>query len=123
MTQDWSKAPGAFDLPPVDGGRKAPAMKEQDGGPRAPMLVWCEECGRFVGVPGAFTGRCPACGASIHVLRCTRCGHKWFKRTQAFPRVCPECCSPYYNRERTRPREDGSMGPVTLNALNEEGDA
>ena len=33
---------------------------------------------------------------SIPMLRCHRCGHKWFLRKPMSPRVCPNCKSPYW---------------------------
>ena len=31
---------------------------------------------------------------------CERCGHEWFPRIDAEPRVCPKCKSPYWDRPR-----------------------
>ena len=33
-------------------------------------------------------------------LKCKRCGHKWFRRKIKLPLVCPNCKSPYWNKER-----------------------
>ena len=33
---------------------------------------------------------------------CTRCAHVWVPRVPQ-PRNCPNCHSPYWNRERVRP--------------------
>ena len=38
----------------------------------------------------------------ITKLRCLRCGHEWFPRTENIPKVCPNCKSPYWNVERKR---------------------
>lgn len=32
---------------------------------------------------------------------CLRCGHKWVRRMDIDPIVCPSCHSPYYSRPRT----------------------
>lgn len=32
---------------------------------------------------------------------CKRCGYKWVKRIEK-PVVCPQCRSPYWNRERNK---------------------
>jgi hypothetical protein len=29
-----------------------------------------------------------------------RCGHRWYPRIPAKPKVCPLCKSPYWDRER-----------------------
>lgn len=34
--------------------------------------------------------------------KCGRCGHDWTPKVKA-PKVCANCRSPYWNRERTRP--------------------
>jgi ribosomal protein S27AE len=38
----------------------------------------------------------------IEILRrnCLRCGHAWLIRTEQEPRACPNCHSPYWNRQR-----------------------
>lgn len=33
-------------------------------------------------------------------LSCTRCNHKWLPRSNKKPKVCPNCNSPYWNKER-----------------------
>ena len=35
-------------------------------------------------------------------LECKRCGHKWIPRTPDYPKVCPKCNSPYWNKDRIR---------------------
>jgi predicted Zn-ribbon and HTH transcriptional regulator len=35
---------------------------------------------------------------------CKRCGHTWLKRKAEDPKNCPKCKSPYWDRERTRPK-------------------
>jgi predicted nucleic acid-binding Zn-ribbon protein len=36
-------------------------------------------------------------------LRCLRCGHEWLRRSEKYPRQCPACTSPYFDREREAP--------------------
>lgn len=65
----------------------------------------CAVCGaRALIPPSAYTGSCPRCGLGYNLLMCTRCGNVWRRRGTGLPRVCPECKSPYWNRERTRVR-------------------
>ena len=33
---------------------------------------------------------------------CTRCGYQWIPRGKVKPLVCPDCNSPYWDKERTR---------------------
>ncbi len=33
------------------------------------------------------------------VLRCKRCGYRWFPRVKT-PTICPGCRSPYWNKEK-----------------------
>ena len=33
-------------------------------------------------------------------LFCRRCGHKWRVRGETAPRFCPDCNSPYWDKER-----------------------
>jgi len=35
-------------------------------------------------------------------VECCRCRHRWLRRMAAAPRWCPNCHSPYWNRERVR---------------------
>ena len=35
----------------------------------------------------------------IH-FQCTRCKHTWIPRDTKKPKVCPNCNSPYWNKER-----------------------
>jgi len=32
--------------------------------------------------------------------KCERCGHEWIPRNEAYPRVCPRCKSPYWDRPK-----------------------
>ena len=41
---------------------------------------------------------------TIEKKKCIRCGHTWFPRKEQMPVICPKCFSPYWNRERERPR-------------------
>jgi predicted Zn-ribbon and HTH transcriptional regulator len=36
--------------------------------------------------------------------RCERCEHEWVPRTDAKPKVCPRCKSPYWDRPRKKPK-------------------
>jgi DNA-directed RNA polymerase subunit RPC12/RpoP len=48
--------------------------------------------------------KCPHCGFQFDVnFICNRCGHKWTPRENGEPKVCPNCKSPYWNKERVRP--------------------
>ena len=38
----------------------------------------------------------------VDTLSCTRCHHKWIPRSIKNPKVCPNCNSPYWNKERVR---------------------
>jgi len=35
----------------------------------------------------------------ITKLRCLRCGHEWFPRSEKLPDVCGKCKSPYWNKK------------------------
>jgi putative FmdB family regulatory protein len=35
--------------------------------------------------------------------RCTRCGHEWLPRSDAAPKNCPHCKSPYWDKPRSKP--------------------
>jgi len=35
-------------------------------------------------------------------LKCKRCGHIWFPRSEDAPLRCPRCGSPYWDREKVR---------------------
>jgi predicted Zn-ribbon and HTH transcriptional regulator len=35
----------------------------------------------------------------ITKLRCLRCGHEWFPRSEEMPDVCGKCKSPYWNKK------------------------
>lgn len=41
---------------------------------------------------------------------CLRCGHKWVPRREVYPRICPKCKSPYWDRERERKEEEPKEG-------------
>lgn len=36
----------------------------------------------------------------IKGYRCKRCGHEWVPKGKDEPKVCPNCKSPYWNKER-----------------------
>ena len=90
---------GAFadGVPPVDA-----AGQDAERGKKGTLLVWCENCGTFVRSGDSFAGKCVRCGMPVTTMKCTRCGYKWWLRRPTLPKVCPKCCSPYYNRERVR---------------------
>ena len=35
-------------------------------------------------------------------LRCLRCNHEWHPRKEEMPKTCPNCKSPYWDRERRK---------------------
>ena len=37
---------------------------------------------------------------------CKRCGHRWYPRSPARPKVCPRCMSPYWDVERRCPKKE-----------------
>ena len=41
-------------------------------------------------------------GVVIGKNKCKRCGHAWTQRTLEKPRICPECKSPYWDKERVK---------------------
>lgn len=46
---------------------------------------------------------------TIPALQCSRCGHRWVPKLYKVggkeqPAQCPSCHSPYWNRERKRPK-------------------
>ena len=46
----------------------------------------------------------------LPILKCKRCGHKWYPRTTNLPKVCSnlKCKSPYWNKERRKKEHDRS---------------
>ena len=38
---------------------------------------------------------------SVNALKCLRCGYEWYPRRFEKPKVCPNCSSPYWDKERT----------------------
>lgn len=49
----------------------------------------------------------PECPMCHHVfeqqkLKCNRCDHEWIQRGTNLPKVCPQCKSPYWNKERVK---------------------
>jgi len=41
-----------------------------------------------------------ASGEIVPKLRCLRCGHRWVPRKTLDPTVCPQCKSPYWNKQK-----------------------
>ena len=37
---------------------------------------------------------------TVKECKCERCRHKWITRSNAIPKVCPKCKSPYWDRPR-----------------------
>jgi death on curing protein len=37
-----------------------------------------------------------------NILYCTRCKHAWKRRKEELPKYCPNCKTPYWNRQRRR---------------------
>ena len=48
------------------------------------------------------TRDCPFCGRAIHwdAVKCNRCGHRWIRRHEKLPKVCPNCKSDKWNQPR-----------------------
>jgi len=44
----------------------------------------------------------PAVEITQKGYECTRCGYQWIPRGKNKPLVCPDCNSPYWDKERTR---------------------
>ena len=42
------------------------------------------------------------CEIELPTLKCKRCGHSWHPNRPKLPKVCPACCSPYWNKEYSR---------------------
>lgn len=36
----------------------------------------------------------------LPTLKCLRCGHYWYPKRPALPKVCPKCKSPYWNKPK-----------------------
>lgn len=34
--------------------------------------------------------------------KCERCGHEWVPRNKEYPKVCPKCKTPYWDRPRKK---------------------
>ena len=37
---------------------------------------------------------------TVKGFQCDRCGHQWVPREEDYPRVCPKCKSPYWDKPR-----------------------
>ena len=37
---------------------------------------------------------------NIPHLKCLRCKHQWIPRSSNYPKVCPNCNSPYWDKKR-----------------------
>ena len=48
---------------------------------------------------------------TVEQLKCQRCGHEWYPNSQAQPKVCPKCKSPYWNVQR------GKETPLTVSGV------
>ena len=35
--------------------------------------------------------------------KCLRCGHQWVPRKKDYPRICPKCKTPYWDKEKRKP--------------------
>lgn len=40
---------------------------------------------------------------SVDGYRCERCEYQWIPRKADYPKVCPRCKSPYWDKARKRP--------------------
>jgi len=38
----------------------------------------------------------------LPTLKCIRCNHTWIPRLTKYPKVCPHCNSPYWNKKYVR---------------------
>lgn len=61
---------------------------------------------------------------NLPFLFCKRCYHKWIPRTNKYPKICPKCNSPYWNKEykqsnkikevnMKKEKDDKDLGEVT----------
>ena len=39
--------------------------------------------------------------------KCHRCGHAWVPRKSVYPRICPKCKSPYWDRDKRLAKKVG----------------
>ena len=39
---------------------------------------------------------------TYYFSKCERCKHSWKRRSEAIPKVCPKCKSPYWNKARRK---------------------
>lgn len=42
----------------------------------------------------------------IKKKKCKRCDYEWIPRQEGDPVFCPGCRSPYWNKERIRPKKE-----------------
>jgi len=98
------------------GQKKESEEKKTEEKVEEPVLphVHCLACGDNWVPRKKMPKRCRACSSKklewigpeeIPENECLRCGHKWPQRGEKKPERCPECNSPYWNRERVRPRK------------------
>jgi predicted Zn-ribbon and HTH transcriptional regulator len=45
---------------------------------------------------------------AIEKLKCNRCKHEWYPRSESIPLECPKCKSPYWNKPRIREHKEVS---------------
>lgn len=76
--------------------------------PTGEEIYYCAECG-WVHAPNGYTGTCPNCHSISRIMRCSRCMHAWWPKGNVVPKVCPRCKSPYWNRVRSRRKENKNM--------------
>ena len=76
--------------------------------PKGDEIYYCGTCG-WVRSPDGFTGTCPKCQGVLKLMRCSRCMHAWSPRGGAAPRVCTKCKSQYWNRVRSRGKDNKNM--------------
>jgi DNA-directed RNA polymerase subunit RPC12/RpoP len=61
----------------------------------------------------------PEVEVKVKKYKCSRCGHLWERRAKkdnVLPLTCPNCKSPYWNRERIKKnsKEDQKKLPETV---------
>jgi predicted Zn-ribbon and HTH transcriptional regulator len=37
---------------------------------------------------------------TITKLKCERCGHTWYPKSEKIPTVCPKCKNPYWDKPK-----------------------
>ncbi|KHO47800.1 MAG: hypothetical protein QT00_C0002G0462 [archaeon GW2011_AR5] len=45
---------------------------------------------------------------TLEGYRCARCKYEWVPRLEAYPKVCPHCKSPYWDKPRKKAKDSGT---------------